>query len=240
MFNRKMTYALATVTMFAAPVAMAAPILIDDFDDAFTTEVRHTGGLQGAEVIAPVLGGARDLFVETSPIATGGTSLLVENGDISFNNNSQQSGFGQIVYDGVDGVPTGFGDIDITGLGGIDLTFGFTSASFFFEVLAADGDFDFRATVWDMMGNFHTYVENIFDASFSPFLSFNEFTSNGVDMTDVGAISFEVQSNGVDSVDGTIGSISVVPLPASALLLLGGLGGLAGMGAAKRRRRRKS
>ena len=235
--------AITTIAVLAAPAAMAAPILIDDFSDATTQFVGDDpfmGIIAGSEVTGlPVPGGARDLYVETAPTKSLGTTLVVENGDLTFNNDSGQAGYGQVAYDGTDGAPTSRTDIDIDGLGGIDLTFGLTSASFFFEVLDADGDFTFRAIVWDMLGNTHTYAEDIF-GSFSPVLSFTEFTDAGVDMTDVGALVFEVESNGTAAVDGRLGSISVIPLPASALLLLGGLGGLAGFGSSKRRRRRKA
>jgi hypothetical protein len=55
----------------------------------------------------------------------------------------------------------------------------------------------------------------------------------------VGALAFSIEAL-TENYDGTLGAISVVPLPASAWLLLGGLGGLAGVSAASKRRRRKS
>lgn len=235
----------AVVTLLTATASFAAPVLIDDFADPVTQFVGDDpfmGIVAGSQVAAPVLGGYRDLYVENTPEPGEdpvplGTTLVVNGGDLSFNNQSGQSGFGQVAYDGDDDTPTSDSDIDITGLGGVDLTYGFTSASFFFEVLRTDGDFTFEAQVWDMAGNTHIYSESIF-GSFSPLLSFGVFTSEGVNMMDVGAVVFSVRSNGTESVDGALGSISVVPLPASALLLLGGLGGLAGMSSMRRRRRK--
>ncbi len=236
---------VASASIFAASTASAATI--DLFDDFQKVEDDSNGAVQGSEVAAPVIGGFRDLWVETSPEIPGlSTSLTVAGGFLSFSNDTGQQGIGQVAYDGNDGAPTGLNSIDTDGLGiagvigsGLDLTFGLTNPAFFFEVLEADGDFVFSATVYDMAGNVHTYVENIFDGAFSPFLSFSEFTSEGVDMTDVGAVIFQVDSvsTGI-SIDGALGSITVVPLPASALLLLGGLGGLFGASTLVGRRRR--
>lgn len=237
--------AASCLTFAAAPSAMAASFLIDDFNDLAVqlvaqNEVAPGIPPQGSQVAAPVLGGFRDLWVQTKPVNTQlGTTLSVQNGELSFNNATNQTGLGQVVYDGDDGTPTSAGDINITGLGGLDLTFGLPNAAFFFDVLRTDGDFVFRATIYDMLGNFFTYSENIF-GSFSPLLSLTEFSSNGVDVTNVGAVIFEVESTTTGgAIDGALDSISVVPLPASALLLIGGLGGLFGVSAVGRRRRRE-
>lgn len=235
------TLAVAAATIIAAPAAMA--LTIDLFDDADPgqTVAADGGGIvpHGSEVFNDsVIGDYRDLWVETTPDNTFlGTTLSVQNGTLSFNNSSGQTGFGEVVYDGMDGDPTGADQVNTTGLGGIDLTFGITNPGFFFEVIASDGIFDFTATVWDMLGNTHTYVENVAGLAFNPFLPLTEFTSNGVDVTNVGAIAFTVESAGTVSIDGSLGSITVIPLPASALLLLGGLGGLFGAAAVGRRRR---
>lgn len=235
------TFAVASAAILSAPAAMA--LTIDLFDDPVAqSAVDFTAGAipQGSQATGlNVIGGARDLWVQTFP-AGGfvGTSMTVQGGELTFNNSSGQSGYAEVVYDGNDGAPTvgGIADVDTSGLGGIDLTSGNTGQGFLFEVLRSDGLFDFTATVWDMMGNFHVYTETIVNLAFDPFLSLSEFTNNGVDVTKVGAIAFTVRSTDPD-VDGALGSITVVPLPASALLLLGGLGGLFGVSAVGRRRR---
>ncbi len=138
--------------------------------------------------------------------------------------------------------------VNITGLSGVDLlsTGTIDTRSFAFEVgsFEALADVDFRAYAWDMSGNVATYFENLFNpgpdniVTFDTSLRLSEFTFGGAfDWSSIGALAFSVESLNPEF-DGTIGSISVVPLPASALLLLGGLGGLAGMSAAKRRRRK--
>ncbi len=236
-------FAVTSAAMLSAPSAMA--LTVDLFDDAVAQTVVDDAGVfpvpQGSEVLNPnVLGGARDLWVETQPGGTVlGTTMNVQNGVLTFNNSSGQMGYGEIVYDGVDGDPTVGGDADVnkTGLNHFDLTSGQPGQGFFFEVLIADGVFDFTATIWDMLGNFHTYSESIVNLAFDPFLPLTDFSSNGVDVTNVGAIAFTVQSTSTVSIDGTLGSITVIPLPASALLLLGGLGGLFGVSAVGRRRR---
>lgn len=139
--------------------------------------------------------------------------------------------------------------VNTSGLGGADLLQGGTTATryFSFDVNSFDNNssVDFRAYAWDMSGNVATYFENLFNpfpfdiVTFDTTLRLNEFTADaGFDWSDIGALAFSVESLTTEF-DGALGSISVVPLPASAFLLLGGLGGLAGMSTASRRRRRK-
>ncbi len=60
------------------------------------------------------------------------------------------------------------------------------------------------------------------------------------DFTSVASLSFTFNGPITDptTFDGSISSISAVPLPLSALLLLGGLGGLAGTSVMSKRRRK--
>lgn len=140
--------------------------------------------------------------------------------------------------------------VNTMGLGGVDLLAGGTTATqaFVFDVNSFDenSDIDFRAYAWDMSGNVATYFENLvnpfpFDiVTFDTSLRLDEFTFGAAfDWSNIGALAFSVESTSIEF-DGALGSISVVPLPASAFLLLGSLGGLFGMSSAAKRRRRRN
>ena len=87
-----------------------------------------------------------------------------------------------------------------------------------------------------------TYAESLPAGGGNPFVPLAAFSGGPIDWNQVGALQFFAQTgegNDVPALDGAIGSISVetgvVPLPASALFLLGGFGAL---GALRSRRRK--
>lgn len=228
----KVTLAAGAVALTASS-ATAATIMIDSFEtfqQVADSPVPPTAPSTSTILAGDVLGGSRTLTVSTSPInppSTNFGSSLTSTGDpadsrLIFNNNDGQQGVATVIY-GVDAGGVALGDLTDSG----------TNDKFFFEVLSGDlpGSF-FSATVEDIFANVFTVTE-LLVPGFSPFQDFADFI--GVDFENVASLTFKLDSNGVDSFDGSIGSISAVPLPASALLLLGGIGGLAAFG-----RRRKS
>lgn len=234
---KKFTTAVSAAALVAltAPAGMAASIMIDDFNTfQQVADSPILPGITSSSTIpaGDVLGGDRTFTVSTNPsnppLTNFGSSLTstgLPESRLIFNNNDGQQGVATVDY----GIAAG-GDA----LG--NLIDG-TNDKFFFDVLSGDlpGAF-FSATVTDIFANSFTVTE-LLVPGFSEFQAFSDFI--GVDFTNVASLSFSLDSNGVDSFDGSIGSISAVPLPASALLLLGGLGGFAGLTAANRRRRRK-
>lgn len=197
-----------------------------------------------------------------------GFEATVNTGELKFTNGTGQTGQAIVIYDGSGGaaadqaftfnsVPAVTSDfpnattanvpVDTDGLGGIDFLQGNTIANrrFEFDVTSFDGDgiLQFEAYVWDTAGALARFSETLInpistiDLDFSTAIGLDEFTGL-IDWENVGALAFSVESETLEF-DGAIGSISVVPLPASALLLLGGLSGFAGLSAANRRRRRK-
>ncbi len=227
--------ALIGATMLAAPTAMASSILIDTFDVFQEVVDVPTGTDVNSSQVGPeasILGGFRTLTVMTDPVgnegsilrSTGAASGFNPPNALTFSNASGQRGVATVVYDG-----NGAGLGDLTGPSGL-------LDSFFFEVLDADlAGTVFRTTVVSG-ANSSTFSEN-FDATFDPFTRFSSFDPI-IDFTNVASLTFEFDTQGIANFDGALGSISVVPLPASILFLLGGLGGLAGVSAASKRRRK--
>ncbi|MBL3701737.1 hypothetical protein GI582_03405 [Sulfitobacter sp. BDSS02] len=234
------TMALAAAPGYAATVMLT----IDEFDSVQTVkDVPSTSFVNNSEVAdAGVLGGYRDFEVMNTD-ATGNpedaTELRSEAGLLSFSNIAGASGSGYITYDGQDD-PT---SVNTTGLGGINLEIG-TNPYFAFDVAYFDRNVFIEITAWDMLGNVVSYSETL-AAGFNPNLPFSDLIGDpNFDWTQVGALQFFVDSSNTEiSVDGQLNSIKVVadmnviPLPASGLLLLGGI---SSAGFLLRRKRRKS
>lgn len=231
--------ALVGASMLVAPTAMAASILIDDFtvfQEVFDDPDVGDGEVNTSTVgfDASIRGGFRTLTVLTIPDGLGGSSLMSTGNSgtnppnsLNFSNGGSQRGVATVTYDG--GLTGDLGDL--TGGGLLD--------SFFFEVLDADlAGTVFRTTVVDGDGDSSTFTENIaIDGTFDPFTRFSSFDSD-INFADVASLTFQFDTLDVTNFDGTLGSVSVVPLPASILFLLGGLGGLVGVSAASKRRRK--
>lgn len=219
-----LSYAAAIALGVTGVQASAATLLLDGFDsDQRVIDVPGPGQVNSSAVAdANVLGGERYMEVMTANGANQATELRVSGSNLSFSNITGERGSGSIVYDGIGNA----------GLGGVDLTLGGgADASFVFEIIDFDRDVEITVEATDTNGLMASYFESL-SGGFSPILGFDEFTTDaGFDFASVDSLSFFVSSeNTLTAVDGAIGSISIqtspVPLPASALLLMGGLGGL--------------
>ena len=220
---------------------LAATLLIDNFDDEQRVEDAPGVGNQVGPT-ANIIGGYRDLLAESDAPQAGATELGALNGVLEFNNDAQVTGRGWVTYDGANFVGNDPLSVDTAGLGGLDFFDG-AGAGFLFDIVAVDlaGIFiEIRA--WDIFNNMVTYAESLPAGGGNPFVPLAAFSGGPIDWNQIGALQFFAQTgenNGVPALDGAIGSISVetgvVPLPASALFLLGGFGAL---GALRSRRRK--
>jgi hypothetical protein len=225
-------------------------------------EANIIGGVRHMQVRTVDLGGEAGT---PAPVPGGrqtGTIFNAEGGALDFINDATSIGTGWLVYDGTEdraGLPTpaqvaglDFGaSVNRFGLNA-DLLLGMPTGYFTFSAENFDqlqpNALTFSAFAWDMLGNAVGYFEEIDPLNFSPILGYDDFRANwnnpgsglgGFDWGQVGALAFRVDSTR-RAFDGQITGITAtpIPLPASALLLLGGLGGLAGWSASAKRRRK--
>jgi hypothetical protein len=245
MKNGLLAAAASSALLLGATHAMAATILIDNFDDDQRVEDAPGAGAVNNSQLGPsgnIVGGYRDLLVQTDAVGQDdATELSALNSRLEFNNDSEVTGRGWVTYDGANEVGTDPGNVDFSGLGGLDFLDG-PGAGFLFEIIAVDlpGIFiEIRA--WDIFNNLATLAKELPAVGGSPFVPLEAF-AGGIDWNNVGALQFFAQTGAgsdVPALDGAIGSITVetgvIPLPASAFLLLGGFGAL---GALRARRRK--
>ncbi|MGM0583556.1 MAG: VPLPA-CTERM sorting domain-containing protein [Pseudomonadota bacterium] len=218
-------------------------LVIDTYDTEQT--VQHVNGVgedQENEVFAPeALGDYRHLYAENKTGTDDGTLLSVNGGVLNFSNSNVSAGIGYITYDGAGG---------FDGPGGAPVQFGTKLADFLvgpepfmdFNVDSYEANLDVQIRVWDTTGNVMFYTEILPPAgAFEPALPLDDFSlesGGSFDWSSVGAVQFRVESEvTTGGYDGSISDVTVnaIPLPASALALVGGLGGIAAL-----RRRRKS
>ena len=256
--------ALVGASMMVAPTAMAASILIDSFTTRQQVSANNisTGGTPLPAELSPdsitgdpsIRGGARTLAVTNTPGVAQG-SVLVSTGDPlpAFDTLNDPGilrfaisagvGTATVTYDG------DIGGDPLVGLG--DLTDGGTNDRFLFSDITGDlTGTTFLTTMMTNAGQTFSFLEALAPGvgSTTKFSSLSQGVDGGdginfatlADFSSVGSLSFTFfgPTTIPTTFDGSISGISVVPLPASILFLLGGLGGLAGVSAGSKRRRK--
>ena len=242
--------AAAATTLTLAPMQASAlmTLMIDDFTTPHWVTAQPIAGVPSAsQIVAPgAIGGFRSMRVETDLAEPSVSSLRIFSGtpSLAFSNDAATTSRGWIVYDGANDSSTG--NIDKTGLGGVNFLIG-PDPFFDFNIITADPGLFVRISVWDMNETKTQYTEILPAVDLDPLLPLTDFSvvelglggETVFDWTRVGAIEFFVEAT-LAAYDGQIGAITVnaIPLPAPALLLLGGLGGLGGMTLLRNRRRK--
>ncbi len=238
--------ALVSASILAAPAAMAASVLIDDFSvfqEAADQATAQTGS-PTLVVDASLFGGSRFFEVTNTTPGGGGSggTILTSTGNnqafqqtpentLKYANDPGQTGIATVIYDGRNALNVG------ATFAPFDLTDGGTNTKFFFDLVEDTPNFagaTFTTTVTDTNGS-ATFVE-LLDNNFSEFTEFSSFA--GINFAEVTSLAFTFNTNALAGFDANLASISAVPLPASILLLLGGLGGLAGVSTVSKRRRK--
>ncbi len=231
-----MSVAASAVLAVTATQGVAATLVIDTFDDfQRVSDLPAPGLVSSSTYSSPVgdLGASRTLTVENTKFVgdqTEATYLVSAGGYLSFANGSGAAGVGTIDYT--------FDAKNFLGYG--------ANPYFSFDVADFDHDTWIGVYATDAFGTTVSYDETLF-TGFSSKLALTQFEAvEGAplfDWSNVTALKFVVSSTTpggdvVYDIDGRIASITLetVPLPASGLLLMGGVAGLAAL----RRRNKKS
>lgn len=227
--NMKFFGTTAAAALLLTAPAFAATYTFDDFS---TNQVAADTGPTPTSTVA---GGPGTGFVSSDRVFTvsntqgsvGGsdeaTKLEATGGFLQFSNDVGARGTGTVTYNGVG-----------------DMKADKNTGSFIFNITNFDNLADFTLAGLDASGNTLSYNEAI-TPLVSPVLKFSDITGSGVfDFSNVTSLSFTISSAmSADSVDGALNGIevSVIPIPASGLLLFGALGGAAAL---RRRKARKA
>jgi hypothetical protein len=235
MYNHLIPAAVTAALAIGAGPALAATISID----TFTTVQRVQDGSTvdpanptTSEIAAPeVLGGVRFLSVEdNNDGAPGNTILTAGDGTLEYSNVVGVNGTATLGYDGInDGV---FNPLAFL----VDLTP--TTRELFFTLDAFDQvaeGLNVTIDIFSLGGGLSSFSAPTVSGG-TPSVSLAVFSGNA-DFSQVSGIRFTATGT-TDALDGSISGIGVspIPLPASSMLLLGGLGGMVAVGARRRRK----
>ena len=212
------------VALFAPAAAIASPVLIDNFSTAQTVFTPPNPTTDSVATGASAIGTNRDVTVSASSGFPSG--IIIDGG-------AAQIGYGPTT--------SGFVDLDWGTFSASDFTGGGMNNSVGISVLSADSSVMFQFTVQSTSGTgSYTRTANgaedlyFLFSGFSGTVNFAEVT--GISLRISGGDAFDTGFDLVQATEDPNNPIPVIPLPAGAWLMIGGMGAFA---AIKRRKQKQ-
>lgn len=185
-------FALACVVFFAASLAGATPLIIDEFSDALSQTSSN------AQLDGSMAGGEVDVSFSNGNVV-GSFEITGGEGKLTAVTNGSESSF-KLIYDGNDDSNS----LDVTGLGGIDLTDSGANDRFAIDMNSVTGTVGLEIRVFTDGSN-----ASILDlGSFTEagmvevlFTDLNPYLGGGADFANVGMIGIYLAVDSGDAVD---------------------------------------
>lgn len=219
--------------------AQAVEILIDDFstEQALLTSDSETVAYSQVNGTG-ILGGYRDIYVETLPGSLTTTSALVSSGTFAASVSALTEGYVVVTYDGANTIDDNWqGGVDTDGLGGVDFS---GVQGFSFQDIYNDNTAPSYFIIWSY--DVDEYVAHILDFetlglsnsqddifTFDNYISVSEFENYAdINWSQIGAFQaiFNLNSEGLGTISGVdlaLSTVTAVPEPESLSMLGAGL-----------------
>ena len=219
-------YCLLSGLFLLAAVNGAHALLIDSFSTDQTLMAITPGISASSEASGSgILGGERDM--EVTRTSGTGVTIAASEDKLTYGHIASSQGTALLVWDGADGDSA----LDPTGLGGLDFTESGLNSVVAIELLFNDFSAPITLTAYTDGSNYSTATLAL-PGNIPPdpqatltvlFSDFSIAAGSGADFTDIGAFSLFIDGSSTPALDVELGSIALVPEPATGALLLVGL-----------------